>query len=280
VLRWKYVTPGWSGCTVAEAATGIDVRGHQVVVSGYSFGCCGDVFHDGWVQAFDRTLRPAWRADVEPPAPTPASWLDTATGVNYGDGGKIYVSGWAATSGAIAEGTPTPGTPIIEKLSWTGKPVWSVRADVPMPSMFVPVSVDVKGKRVAVAAGIHGKGVAWGTNPTTGWVASYAISGMQRWQRRFGGGRDAAAMPTGVAIDPHGHVWVASTVRDPGDRGTDVLIRTYRANGAVLDKARIDPSTRYLASGDLAKVAAGSVATGWVGDAYRFEGGRVWRMAG
>src|SRR5512141_2706578 len=40
-LRWKYLTPGWSSCSLAESVTDIAVRGQQVVVSGYTFGCCG-----------------------------------------------------------------------------------------------------------------------------------------------------------------------------------------------------------------------------------------------
>jgi hypothetical protein len=279
VLRWKYLTPGWSACTLAESATDIAVRGHQVVVSGYSFGCCSDVFHDGWVQAFDRTLRPIWRTDVEPPSPTPSSWFDTATGVAYGVKGNVFVSGWGATSGAIAEGTPTPGTPVLEKLAWSGKRIWSVRAAVPVPSMFLPVSVDVLGDRVALAGSIHGKGVTWGTDPSTGWLASYTTTGVQRWQRRFGGGRDAAVMATGVALGEHGRVWVESTIRDPGDRGTDALVRSYGAKGAVIGKLRIDPNARYLASGGPATIGAGAVATGWRGTAFRFDGGRVWRVA-
>ncbi len=39
-LRWKYVTPGWATCGLAEAASDIDVQGDLVVVSGTSFGCC------------------------------------------------------------------------------------------------------------------------------------------------------------------------------------------------------------------------------------------------
>lgn len=278
VLRWKYVTPGWSSCSLAESATDIAVRGHQVVVSGYTFGCCGDETHDGWVQAFDRTLRPIWRTNVEPPAPTPSSWFDTATGIAYGSRGNVFVSGWAATR-FIGAGTPQPGSPILEKLSWTGKPMWSVRADAPVPSAALPVSVDVLGDRVALAGSVNGKGAAWGSDPSAGWMASYTTDGMQRWQRRFGGGHDTGVMATGVAIGEHGRVWVEGTIRDPSDRGTDVVLRTYGAKGGFLQKLRIDQHVRYLASAGLTTVGSGAVATGWVGSAFQFEGGRVWRVA-
>jgi hypothetical protein len=157
--------------------------------------------------------------------------------------------------------------------------MWSVRANVAVPSMFLPVSVDAKGTRVDIATGINGQGAGWGVAPTTGWVASYAPGGTQRWQRRFGGGHDTAALPTGIAIGAHQRVWIESTVRDANDRGTDELIRTYRAGGSFIGKMRIDQAVRYLTSGAIVTVGSGAAATGWVGTRYRFKGGRVWRLA-
>jgi outer membrane protein assembly factor BamB len=275
-LRWRYVTPGWQ-CSIAEAATGIAVHGDRVVVSGISFGCCGDPFHDGWLQSFDRMLHPKWRADVEPPT-TPSNWFDTATGVVFGASGNIYVSGWAATRGNITESSPTPGTPIIEKFTAAGHRVWSVRADVKVPSMFLPVAIDSKGKRVDVAGGVFGFGVAWGMAPTTGWVASYSTSGDLRWQHRFGGERRTGVLPTGIAMGARDRVWVESTMRDPDDRGTDVLVRTYRAKGSLIDVLRIDSKKRRIMSGDITNYGVGAVATGWLGNEFQFHGGRVWRL--
>ena len=278
-LRWKYVTPGWATCGLAEAASDIDVQGDLVVVSGTSFGCCSDMFHDGWVQSFSAALQRRWRANVEPPAPTPHSWFDTATGVSIGDGGGIYASGWAATRGGITEMTPTPGTPILEKLTSNGGRVWSRRASVSMPTMFLPVSVATGGNGVVIAAGIKGKGAGWGQSPTTGWVASYSTAGSRKWQRAFGGGTETAAAPTGVAIGFTGLLWVIGTQRDATDHGTDVFVRTYAPHGNLVDKLRIDAAKRLLTSGGIDDRGTGAVATGWLGDEYRTHGGRVWRLA-
>ena len=278
-LRWKYVTPGWATCGLAEAASDIDVQGDLVVVSGTSFGCCSDMFHDGWVQSFSASLQRRWRADVEPPAPTPHNWFDTATGVSIGDGGGIYASGWAATRGGITETTPTPGTPILEKLTSNGGRVWSRRASVSMPTMFLPVSVAARGDGVVIAAGIKGKGAGWGQSPTTGWVASYSTAGSLGWQRSFGGGTETAAEPTGVAISFTGLLWVIGTQRDATDHGTDVFVRTYAPHGNLVDKLRIDAAKRLLTSGGIDDRGTGAVATGWLGDQYRTHGGRVWRLA-
>jgi len=277
-LRWKYVTPGWAACGLAEAASDIDVQGDLVVVSGTSFGCCSDMFHDGWVQSFSTSLQRRWRANVEPPAPTPHAWFDTATGVSIGGSGGIYASGWAATRGGITETTPTPGTPILQKLTSNGARVWSRRASVSMPTMFLPVSVAAGGNDVVIAAGIRGKGVGWGQRPTTGWVASYSTGGALHWQRAFGGGQETAAEPTGVTIGPNGLLWLIGTQRDATDHGTDVFVRTYAANGKPIDKLRIDAAKRLLTSGGIDHRGGGAIATGWLGDEFRTHGGRLWRL--
>ena len=276
-LRWKYLTPGWA-CSLAERPTDIDVRGDLVVVSGTSFGCCGDPYHDGWVQAFHRRLDPWWRADVEPPAPTPSAWYDTAGGVGIGSSGNVFASGWAATRAIVDESSPTPGTPIVAKLRGNGARVWSRRANVSMPTPYLAVPIAVGADGVVIAAGIEGKGTQWGSSPTTGWLASYSVDGVLRWQRRFGGGPEVASGPTGLAFSG-GTLWVEGSRRDGGDRGIDVFVRTYRAGGALLDKTRIDPASRYLYANDTGAVPGGAAATAQAGDAYGGTGGWLWRLA-
>jgi hypothetical protein len=278
-LRWKYVTPGWQ-CSIAEFPTGIDVRRDLVVVSGFSHGCCADPFHDGWVTAFSRDLTRRWRTNVEPPAPTPSGWFDTATDVAISSSGSVFASGWAATAAILNETSPTPGTPILVKLTGHGARVWSRRATVVMPTMFLPVVLGLGGKRAVIAAGIEGKDVTWGSSPTTGWVASYSLAGDAKWHDRFGGGRDEAAAPTGVAIGGRGRVWVLGTRRDRSDRGTDAFVRWYNSNGSLYRKRRIDRADRYLRTGGIEAVGFGAAAAGWVGTQYRFKGGRLWRLVG
>jgi hypothetical protein len=278
-LRWKYVTPGWQ-CRLIEAATDIAVRGDRVVVAGYTHGCCGDLLiHDGWVTAFTNKLDRRWRTDVEPPTPTPASYYDTATGVAIGTDGSVFAAGWAATV-AIVEGQPLAGTPMLTKLSDRGVRQWSIRADVRVPTIWLPVAVDVFGDRVALATGIEGRGVEWGRPPATGWLGVYSTDGGLRWQRTWGGSREDATMPTGVAFGGSGRIWVAGVRRDPGDRGTDVVIRWYDPDGSLYEKLRIDPRVRRLWSGGIQAIGFGAVATGWGGDRFTAHGGRLWRLVG
>jgi hypothetical protein len=278
-LRWKYVTPGWASCSLAEYATDIAVRDNLVVVSGFSHGCCGDQFHDGWINAFSANLHPRWRANTEPPS-TPLGWFDTAYGVGISAPGAIFVSGWAATASIPREVSPTPGTPFLEKLDIHGHKIWSHRASPSMPTQYLPVVLGMSGNRVVIAAGVGGKDVAWGLAPTTGWVASYTLQGKLRWQNRFGGGKDEAAAPTGVGIDPEGRTWLLSTRRDAHDRGTDALVRLYSPTGKLHSKRRIDPSDRYVRTGGIAAFNTGAAAAGWIGTQYQYKGGRLWRLVG
>jgi len=275
-LRWKYVTPGWQ-CSLAEFPTDIAVRGSLVVVSGFSHGCCGDQSHDGWITAFKPTLVKRFRANTEPPS-APLGWFDTAWGVGVSSAGAIFVSGWAATASIPRETSPTPGTPFLEKLDPHGHKIWSNRADVSMPTMYLPVVLGLSGNRAVIAAGVGGKDVAWGFAPTTGWAASYTLTGRLRWKNRFGGGKNEAAAATGVGINGDGRVWVLSTRRDAGDRGTDGLVRLYSAKGKLQTKRRIDPSDRYIRTGGIAAFNTGAAAAGWIGTQYQYKGGRLWRL--
>jgi hypothetical protein len=278
-LRWKYVTPGWQ-CSIAEFPTGIDVHRNLVVVSGFTHGCCGDQFHDGWVTGFTRDLHRRWRTNVEPPSPTPPGWFDTAWDVAISRGGNVFAAGWAATAAILNETSPTPGTPILVKIGEHGKRLWSKRGNASMPTMFLPVALGLGGRRAVIAARIKGKDVSWGSSPTTGWVESFAINGDAKWSRRFAGGRDEASAPTGVSLDTDGHIWVLGTRRDASDRGTDGFVRLYKGNGSLSSKLRIDRSDRFLRTGDIGALGTGAAATGWVGNQYNFKGGRLWRLVG
>jgi len=277
-LRWKYVTPGWQ-CSLAEFPTDIAVRGSLVVVSGFSHGCCGDQFHDGWITAFKPNLVKRYRANTEPPS-TPLNWFDTAWGVGISSNGAIFVSGWAASATIPREASPTPGTPFLERLDPHGHKIWSKRAGPSMPTMYLPVPLGLSVNRAVIGAGVGGKDVAWGLSPTMGWVGSYTLTGHLRWQNRFGGGKNEAAAATGVDIDGGGRVWLLSTRRDAGDRGTDGLVRVYSGSGKLHAKHRIDPSDRYVHTGGIAALNTGAVATGWIGTQYQYKGGRLWRLVG
>src|SRR5262249_47705265 len=71
----RYVTPGWQ-CKIAETVTDITTAPGRIYLTVFKHGCCADFYEDGFVQALDATAHRLWRADVEPPAPTPHSFFD------------------------------------------------------------------------------------------------------------------------------------------------------------------------------------------------------------
>jgi hypothetical protein len=273
----RYVTPGWQ-CSIADNVTDVAAGADQIVVSGYTHGCCGDPRRNGWVQALDMTAHPIWRTNVEPPA-TPRRWFDRATGVAMGAFGNLYVAGWGATK-AICETCRSAGTPVLWKLTSGGGVLWGHRVHVSMPSMDAPVAIAIRGNAVMLAAGVHGFDVRWhlGEAPTDGWLGRFTTGGSLVWSRIFDRPQPRAAEPTSVSIDASGATWVVGTRRTPANHGLDVFVRRYASGGALLGKASIGPGSRFLhGTGVAARFGGGALATGWAGEDVA-KSGRLWRL--
>jgi hypothetical protein len=273
----RYVTPGWQ-CSIAENVTDIAAGADQIVVTGYTHGCCGDPHRNGWVQALDTTAHPTWRTNVEPPA-TPQAWFDRATGVAMGAFGNLYVAGWGATK-SICETCRSAGTPVLWKLTSGGGVLWGHRVAVSMPSLDAPVAIAVRGSAVMLTGGVHGFDVRWhlGSAPTDGWVGRFTTGGSLVWSRLFDRPKPHAALPKGISIDATGASWVVGTRRTVGNHGLDVFVRRYASGGGILGKASITPGSRFLhGTGVAARLGGGAFVTGWVGEDLA-KGGRLWRF--
>jgi hypothetical protein len=274
----RYVTPGWQ-CSIAQNVTDVAAGADQIVVSGYTHGCCGNPSRNGWVEALDTTAHPTWRTNVEPPA-TPTAWFDRATGVAMGAFGNLYVAGWGATK-SICETCRSAGTPILWKLTSGGGVLWGHRVKVAMPSLDAPVAIAVRGSAVMLAAGVHGFDARWhlgSSPPTDGWVGRFTTGGSLVWSRLFDRDNPHAALPTSVAIDATGATWVAGTRRTVGNKGLDVFVRRYAGGGGILGKASISPGSRFLhGTGVAARFGGGAFVTGWAGEDLA-KSGRLWRF--
>ncbi len=279
-LRWKYVTPGWA-CSINELPEEIAVRGNLVVVAGSEIGCCDDPAHDGFIRGFSRTLRPQWRADVEPPS-TPTGYFDTATGVAIGSGG-VFVAGWAGTTAATGAhpGSPMPGSPIIERFTTGGHRVWSRRVGMPLSNPSLTQSVAVGPNSLVISSPIRGMDVAWGSSPTAAFLGSYSLAGAPRWWRWWGGTPTSAIAPTGIDINPAGKIWVATTRRNIHNHGTSAEIRLYSAGGTMLQGRLLPVTERYVNTGGIVSAPAGAAVAGWVGkNSYLPVSGHLWRLLG
>jgi hypothetical protein len=281
-LARRYVTPGWQCPISAENVTDIAASADRIVVTGYTHGCCGDPYQDGWVQALDTTAHPTWRTNVEPPASTPHAWFDRATGVSIGAFGNMYVAGWGATKSIPSETSRSAGTMVLWKLTSGGGVLWSHRVGgVPMPSLDTPVAVAARGNAVMLAAGVRGFDVRWhlgSSPPTDGWLGRFTTGGSLVWSRDWDVKNPHAAEATNVAIDTTGATWVVGTRRTVHNKGLDMFVRRYSAGGGRLGKVSLNRATRFLnGTGVAARLGGGAYVTGWVGEDLA-KSGRLWRF--
>jgi hypothetical protein len=266
-----------AGGGMPQATSAIAIRGNQVVVAGYGYGCCDDPSTDGWIRAFDARLHATWHAQFEPPSSIPSAWFDVAESVSIGATGNIFVTGWAATgpppSGAA--GYHGVGTVVLEKLSSTGGLLWTHRTNATNLRDIRGVSVSTRGDRVMVTAPIQR------SKNTVAWLGGYSLDGALLWSRIWGVSVKYAA-PAGVAVDPSMSTWVVGTRRDPKDHGLNVFVRHFGPSGASLGALFIDRGVPYLVGSGVALRGTGAYVTGSVTNPPPTFGeriaGRVWRI--
>ena len=281
-LLARYVTPGWQ-CSIAESIRDVAVTDGMIVVAGYSHGCCGDIFQDGWVRAFDGRARPRWRAPFEPPAPTPRAWFDRATGVAIGRQGTVYASGWAATQAVQPGVTPASvaGTVMLQKLTGTGRVLWSRRASVSMPSLDGDARVASRKNRVMVTAPVRGLGAAWslGGRASDGWLGRFTPTGRFLWGRSWDTARPNAAEPADLSIDRNLVTWVTGTRRDAEDTSLRVLLVSFGGTGALRSSQQMSAAGRWMfGTGVAARNSTRVYVTGASGTRSEMRVGLIWRM--
>ena len=277
----RYQKTKLAQCTLRPQFTsGIAAHGHLVVVAGQDFGCCDDPATDGWVRAFNARLRPRWKAQFEPPAPTPRTWFDTADGVAIGSGGNVFAGGWAsseppATGFATFTGI---GAVVLEKLSSTGGLLWTRTTGATMFADSGLVAVAARGDRVMVSAPVDGSGVVWGsTKRTRAWLGRFTSDGPLVWTRTWGLRKTTAAEPTDVGVDASGSTWVVGTKRDPSDHGLDLFVRRFGPGGSPQGARSFDGGVTRLRGGGIAPRGSAAFVTG---SATAPSSGRVWRITG
>lgn len=282
-LLHRYVTPGWQ-CSIAQSIRDVAVTDGLIVVAGFDHGCCGDTWQDGWIRAFDGKARPMWRAPFEPPAPTPASWFDRATGVAIGRQHTVYAAGWASNRYAPpGDEAATRGTPLLQKMSEHGRVLWSRRANVSVPSLDTNVALAVRGDRVMVAASVRGRGAGWYLGEergSDGWLGRFTPTGRFIWSRSWDTASPNAAEPGDVAIDASSVTWVVGTRRDEEDHSTNPFLRRVAKDGTLVSDQMLSDATRYMrGTGVAVRSGARGYVTGWFGrNAFESLRGTVYRF--
>jgi hypothetical protein len=281
-LLWRHQTPNWrtpSAVGHAETISGVAVGAGVVAVSGYSFGCCGDVDHDGWVRTYDLDGNLKWTSPFEASQPTGTN--DAANAIAISGIGRVYVAGWVAT-GAESEGDMADHEIMIQKLGPSGSVVWThMFFDHHRKDRDGATSVSVRGDRAMLTAEAGGN---WQGRSPHAWLASLTFDGGVRWTRTWGKDSDHAAQLSSVSIDPSGSTYVAGTERDPSNDGMNAFVRRYSTSGRLVWELVLDDVERFMNGSDVFALSDGALATGWQSaEADGFlspTSGRLWRVRG
>lgn len=279
-LLWRHQTPNWrtpSAVGHAETISGIAVGAGMVAVSGYSFGCCGDVDHDGWVRTYDLDGNLQWTSPFE--ASRPAGTNDAVNAIAIGGLGRVYVAGWIATAQEGNDSDMADHEIMVQKLGPSGGVVWTrVLFDHHKQDRDGATGISVRGDRVMVAAAAGGSWIH--RRPMHAWLARMTFDGRVAWTRTWGTNRDRAAQPASVSVDPSGATYVIGVERDPFDNGTNAFLRKYSTSGTLLWAIVLEDGVQFMTGDHVFALADGAYATGYESkDKWgSASGGRLWRL--
>ncbi len=277
-LLWRLETPNWrtpSEVGHAETISGIAVGAGLVAASGYSFGCCGDVDHDGWVRTYDLDGDLKWTSPFE--APHPVGTNDAANAITISGIGRVYVAGWIATA-AESDADMADHEIMVQKLGPSGGVVWThVFFDYHKKDRDGATDVSVRGEHLMVTA--ESGGNYRGRAPHA-WLASLTFDGGVRWTRTWGTKSALAAQPSAVSVDPSGSTYVVGVQRDPSNDGTNAFVRKYSASGSLLWSIALEDAERWMTGTDVFARPDGAMVTGFESVDKYLEpaGGWLWRL--
>jgi outer membrane protein assembly factor BamB len=281
-LLWARDEPGWQHGRTADFPTGLAATDRQVLLSGSFQGCCGDLrILDGWVLAFGRDGSRRWRSPFE--ATGLASFSDKAESVAVGEGGAIYVGGWAAT-GPEADDVAAPHQLFLQRLDPGGHVVWSrVYPDTAHLDQQFGADLAVRGRALMVSALVDGIPVAFTrSRPGHAWLGRFTLAGSPVWSRQWGISWIRAAQPSALTIDGAGRTFVIGTRRDPSDHGLDAFVRRYSSSGDLAWTLPLQEGRRLMLGDDITErdgamfVTAEAVKTRIFGAAVQ---GYLWKFA-
>jgi hypothetical protein len=281
-LLWRHQTPNWrtpSEVGHAETISGIAAGASTVVVTGYSFGSCGDVDHDGWVRAYDLDGNLRWVSPFEASQPTGTN--DAANAIAISSIGRGYVAGWIATA-AETDVDRADHEITVQKLGPSGAVVWThVFFDHQRKDRDAATGVSVRGDRLMVTAESGGN---WKGRAPHAWLASLTFDGRVRWTRTWGKVSDRAAQPSSVSIDPSGSTYVAGTEQNPSNDGTSAFVRKYSTSGSLLWELALRDGERYMSGTDVFALSERALTTGWqTTEAFSSSSastGWLWKLGG
>jgi hypothetical protein len=268
---WAIATEGWEEGG-AESLAAIAVGADAFAVAGNAFECCGGMYAEGWVRAYDLDGNLLWRNAFD--APGMESLNDGIADVAIDDAGSVYAAGWYATRRTTSRHYPGD-EPLVQRIGPTGELEWAWTLEDGDPDDFDKATgIDVRDGALAVAGWFDEAWTDEGDHvPGRGWLGRFEPEGTLRWSAAWGEGRAPDASVTGVALDSDGWSLVVGTRREAADDGEDLFIRAYDADGTVqwrsaLSAGSLSPN-RIVADSGVFYVAA---------DDWSKNRGLLWRF--
>ncbi|WP_375433977.1 SBBP repeat-containing protein [uncultured Hymenobacter sp.] len=238
----RYATPD-NSYDVATS-TAVDTAGN-VYVTGYSFADASSAISYDYVTIkYSADGQQQWQLRYD----GAANGDDVATDLAVDTDGNVYVTGSSYNGTSYDYATV--------KYSPNGQYLWQASYNGPANSddLAASVAVDAAGNVLVTGASYHG--------PSTGYdyvTLQYAASGAPLWQAHYSGSGASDELPTSIAVDGSGNVYVTGTSYTGSQ--SDYLTLKYAASGQQEWAARYNgPASGYDLVRDLAVDAAGNVA--------------------
>ena len=251
VLRWHREMPGWPK-QGASSMNAIAVGPLMLVVAGNDFGCCGDMFEDGWVRAYDLSGAFLWKTNVEVPGVATAA-NDRVQAIAIGALGESYVGGYTEIR-PVASGSNwfIDQDAVVQELSADGTPIWTWRGTDPTAKDHDAVTgLSLQGDRLMAVAAMNQRH----RRPANTWVARFSFGGALLWARSGSG------QPEGVSVAPSMATYVVGTQRDRSGGGRDLFLRKYSPAGASAWKLTLG-DTKFVEGTGVATSGAAVVVSG------------------
>ncbi|WP_375433976.1 SBBP repeat-containing protein [uncultured Hymenobacter sp.] len=240
---WAARYSGPTGSYDLTAATAVDKEGNVYVT-----GAVSSVFsidYDYVTVKYSASGQEVWTARYN----GAANGDDVATDLAVDTAGNVYVTG------SSYNGSTSSYDYATVKYAPDGQQVWQASYNGPANSddLAASVAVDAAGNVLVTGASYHG--------PSTGYdyvTLQYAASGAPLWQAHYSGSGASDELPTSIAVDGSGNVYVTGTSYTGSQ--SDYLTLKYAASGQQEWVTHYSgPASGYDLVRDLAVDAAGNV---------------------
>lgn len=216
-----------------------------------------------------------WTRYYRGPGDDPANDTDLAGDLAFGPTEhRLYVTGSSEASRTAADWATVA-------YRADGTRLWSARYDGPAGGDDIAASVAVSSRsgRVFVTGSSTGK-----TSKADITTIAYSSDGERRWTRRYDGRASGADRAARLVVDPSGRRLYVIGTTATSNRGTDILVLAYRADGTPLWRERFrgagssDDTSTSAALGPNGRhlYVAGASENDYVTLALRRDGTALW----